>query len=75
MYSREASVTFHPPGSAPDVRTGMYPVRASIRRADATHYVRKALAVPCDPRTIETSPIRRPVREPLETDGPATCLI
>lgn len=75
MYSRQASPTFHPPGSAPDVLTGMHPVRARIRRADTTRYVQKALAVPCDPRTIETSPVRRPVREPLETDGPATCLI
>lgn len=45
-------------------------LRAGIRRAETSPYVRQAMALPCDPRAHAS-----PVREPLETDGPATCLI
>jgi hypothetical protein len=51
------------------------PVNAAIRRAERIPHVRRALAAAYDAGTLGSSPLRRPVREPLETDGPATCLI
>lgn len=79
MYSREANVPLDMPRSRADAvhSTAQIKrrVRRGIRHAESSPYVRRALAVPYDPRTVIASPIRRPVREPLETDGPATCLI
>ena len=79
MYSHAASVLQdRPRNSGNAVRVGPKTkrrTRPGIRHAESSPYVRRTLAVPYDTASVAVSPIRRPVREPLETDGPATCLI
>jgi hypothetical protein len=79
MYSNTARSTPDVPRNPGEAVHGIaavtVPVHAAIRRAERMPHVRHALAAVHAAGTLGSSPIRRPAREPFETDGPATCLI